>query len=184
MALKLSFEEFKDEYETMQDSYKVTNEDREKLQYIENETHLLSFIKMIVKTKLTDEKVMNYSLMFNTIDGIKFKFMGLDDKDKQEMTDNAYRKISKYVIELHRLKQKPIVKALECLLNDEMDRPSITKQVMAKRLDILFKTFATPMVLFNYLVGKFNNDEELPFWIKVSDEDDDIQVTFKNFWED
>ena len=59
----MSFEEFQDEYQTMQDSYKVTNEDREKLQEVENETSLLSFIKMIVKTKLTDEKIMNYSYL-------------------------------------------------------------------------------------------------------------------------
>ena len=169
-----TFAEFQNDLHNMLDSNNLNDEDRESLDNPFDDW-LIGELDEIVRTKLTDVKLMNYSLMFYLINGLKIQFLTLPEEQKQEMSANSYRKYSKWILQVHKILELPLIKAFNNMLTLEMNRrveaDKITFEMRDKRLQILFETFPDGPDLFQYLLQKFNDDDDIPIAI-VLDKDE------------
>ena len=172
------FNEFVNDFHNMIDSNDMNDEDRKCLDNPFDDW-LCKELDEVVRTKLTDAKLMNSSLFFYMINGLKIQFLTLPEADKQKMSANLYRKYSKWVLGVHKILRLPLIKAFNNMLTLEMNRRieagKITFEMRDKRLEILFDTFPQLSTLFNYLYKKFNEDDDIPIAI-IFDDDDNPRV--------
>lgn len=173
MASKMSFKEFVNDWYSM-DTYTLTDEDKKNWNPgLEKMTDILK--EQI--SKLSDENIMNYSLMIEIIIAIKMKYMLLTDEEKQSMTENEYRRLSKYVVELHKMRETVVCKCFKILLDNAIEdkESTITLKVRNDRLDTLTRCFPSPMDLFTYLVKKMNLDKDISLNFGSVDENGNIK---------
>ena len=167
------FKVFQKELEEL-DTYELTDENKtlissDKYEKFRNET-----MKNI--PALSDEKLANYFIAIEQIVLIKYMFMNLTEEEQHQMTALEYRLFGKYVIQLHKLREDTIMKAVYGLFVHEIGERKIQK-IVQKRIDVLTKIFSSPLHLFGYLIDKMNQDADIPIWIDVDKKDGtDIEV--------
>jgi hypothetical protein len=168
-----TFAEFKNELHNMLDSNNLTDEDRKCLDNPFKEW-VCKELDKIVRTKLTDAKLQDHSFMIYLINLLKIQFLTLTEEQKQEMSANSYREYSKWILGVHKILELPMIKAFNNMLNLELDRRldagKITEEMKEKRLEVLFRTFQAAPDLFQYLLKKFNKDDDIPIRIEFNED--------------
>ncbi len=164
--------DFATDFNEILDSNELTDEDRKCLIEEPGNDWLCKELDEVVK-QLTDAKLMNSSLMFYMISGIKLQFLALPEAKKQEMSANEYRKYSKWVLGIHKILELPVMKALNNMITLELTRRAdkITQEMRDKRLKVLFSIFPTITSLFKYLLKNFNDDDDIPIGISFKNDD-------------
>lgn len=177
-----TYEEFVNDFTEMNDSYELTDDDMEQLDIPYTEW-ICKNLQEIVSSKLTNEKIMNYSIMLYVVNGIKMKFLHISDKEKHRMTANAYRRLSKWVLAVHKARELPVIKAFDNMLSNEIaikdEAGTLTQEMRDNRLKILFDLFPEPHSIFKYLIEKFNADDDIPIGISIEEIDDNFKVSLR-----
>lgn len=172
MAGIVSFEEFANDWYSM-DTYELNEEDKKKCNNA-GFNKLFDILREQI-SKLSDEKIMNYSIMIEMVIAIKMKYSILTDEEKQGMTEYQYLRLSKYVVELHKMRETTICKAFKLLLDEEMDKRQITSKVKDTRLETMTSCFPNPLDMYTYLAKKMNEDEDISLITGTCDENGNIK---------